>query len=185
MAPGPRIPAGRRRPPDATLHGSGYVRWSARHGESGLETLSATGAPSRSAGTLFVQPWARATTQQPWQRLDDVVGFRWLIAVTHPAIWHALPANTQQRWADLGGTWIAIEPNGSLHERDGIFHDWCKAHQATAVIVRPDRYVYGSVDHAAQMAGLVAQVVQALQEGGSAAQAAEGATPGTATCGAA
>ena len=42
-----------------------------------------------------------------------------------------------------------------LSETDGRFANWMAAHGAHAVVVRPDRYVYGVATDAAQLKALV------------------------------
>jgi 3-(3-hydroxy-phenyl)propionate hydroxylase len=50
-------------------------------------------------------------------------------------------------------------------ERDGLFADWMRQHGAAAVIVRPDRYVFGAAGGAGELNMLVEQLLQNLSAG--------------------
>jgi 3-(3-hydroxy-phenyl)propionate hydroxylase len=47
-------------------------------------------------------------------------------------------------------------------ERDGLFADWMLQHGAAAVIVRPDRYVFGAAGSAGELNMLVGQLLEGL-----------------------
>lgn len=57
--------------------------------ETGLIDRDANGLPTAGAGDLLVQPWVR-DGDGPWQRLDDVIGPRFLIAAGSPAVFDAV-----------------------------------------------------------------------------------------------
>ena len=102
------------------------------------------------AGTLFVQPRVGPDARL----LDDVIAPRFLLATTS---WNAqawLTPDTLDLWRRLGGERIVIGPANAVRdgdddvhhlvEQDRLFADWMARHGAAAVIVRPDRYVYGT-----------------------------------------
>jgi 3-(3-hydroxy-phenyl)propionate hydroxylase len=75
-------------------------------------------------------------------------------------------------WRRLGGERIVIGPPEptrqpdhvasddiqSLVETDTLFAAWMSQHSSAAVVVRPDRYVFGTANDAAQLNRLVAAV---------------------------
>ncbi|MGL3213739.1 hypothetical protein [Bradyrhizobium sp. BR 1433] len=50
-------------------------------------------------------------------------------------------------------------------ERDSLFADWMRQHDSAAVIVRPDRYVFGAARNAGELSMLVGQLLQNLSAG--------------------
>ncbi|MGN1285761.1 MAG: FAD-binding monooxygenase, partial [Bradyrhizobium sp.] len=53
----------------------------------------------------------------------------------------------------------------SVVERDGLFAEWMRQHGAAAVIVRPDRYVFGAAGNADKLNMLLGQLLQNLSAG--------------------
>lgn len=122
--------------------------------ETGLIDRDAEGAPARGAGELFVQPHVRQG-QEPWQRLDDVLGARWAVVGTGAAAssW-AADAAIAERLRALDGCCAVVHALGASapavpagvpvwEERDGLLRDWLQARDGVALVARPDRYVYG------------------------------------------
>jgi hypothetical protein len=85
--------------------------------------------------------------------LDDVVAPRFLLATTSEAAQSWLSAASLDVWRRIGGQRVVISQDEMaatsadgvlrLRERDRLFTDWMARHGATAVVARPDRYVYG------------------------------------------
>jgi 3-(3-hydroxy-phenyl)propionate hydroxylase len=123
---------------------------------SGLIDLDAQGKPQGLAGKLFVQPWVLS----PERRLDDVVGFDFLIAATSAPVLQGLEPSLWQALQGLGAKTIVI--GRDVVERDGLFADWMAQANAQAVLVRPDKYVYGSARDAQELNALVAKLLQGL-----------------------
>ena len=130
-----------------------------------------TDPAARGAGSLFVQPKIRIETQEI--RLDDLLRPRFLIATTtaEPQTW--LSAKSLALWRRLGGERVVIAsaPHARHGKSDGddvrqldatdkLFTDWMSALESTAVVVRPDRYVFGTASDAAQLNRLVATVAR-------------------------
>lgn len=128
--------------------------------EQGLIDLDAAGRPQGGAGGLFVQPWVRAAEGE-WRRLDDVVGFDFLIVVTDAQVLQTLPEALLSQWRHRQGSLVTIGAGG-LAERDGLFAQWMQRHRARAVVVRPDRYVYGSAADGAALSELMSRLLHGV-----------------------
>jgi 3-(3-hydroxy-phenyl)propionate hydroxylase len=131
---------------------------------------------ARGAGTLFMQPTIRRHARQDAigesLLLDDLLRFRFLIAsaTAVPQTW--LSPESRKLWRRLGGERIVIGPPEQTREPDGpagndvqylaetnaLFAAWMSQHGCAAAVVRPDRYVFGTANDAAQLNGLVAAV---------------------------
>jgi len=130
-------------------------------------------ARARAAGTLFVQPRVEDTAGGE-ALLDDLLQFRFLIATgtTHAQAW--LTAESRELWRRLGGERVVIAESEreQLNDRaagdevryvvraDGLFPAWMMQHGCAAAVVRPDRYVFGAANDAAQLNRLVSAVGQ-------------------------
>jgi len=135
---------------------------------SGLVDTDASGAPAPGAGSLFVQPRVRTGTggSASTALLDDVVGPAFLIASTRAAALEWLDAEGRSGWQRLQGKWAVIgDADGGLppdvvaaSESEGIFRDFMANHGASAVVVRPDRYVYGFAADAQALRRLVREL---------------------------
>ena len=126
---------------------------------------------AREAGTLFVQPRIQNAMGGP-VLLDDLLRFRFLIAATTAEAQEWLTPESRELWRRLGGERIVIgaavhmhQPDGPtgndiqvLAETDALFATWMSQRRCAAVVVRPDRYVFGTASDAAQLNRLVAAV---------------------------
>lgn len=129
----------------------------------------------RGAGSLSVQP----TVQMPANGrsgpilLDDLIGPNFAVLSRRPLAEQAFGGELAEDWRRRGGRAAAIGSDltagaGSaghqtmiLKEDGRLFADWMDSLQAEAVIVRPDRVVYG-VAHAAEE---VAPLIRSLLAG--------------------
>ena len=133
--------------------------------ESGLIDRDEEGKPTPGAGELLVQPWVRQEGG-PWQRLDDVVGPRFLIAAISPQVLEAVDNSVRAQWAALEGRWMALGSLGAraagdallLKERDGLLAGWLRERGAVALVARPDRYVYGIARSEVELRRLVGEL---------------------------
>ncbi|WP_298376363.1 bifunctional 3-(3-hydroxy-phenyl)propionate/3-hydroxycinnamic acid hydroxylase [uncultured Bradyrhizobium sp.] len=125
------------------------------------------------AGRLFVQPHVRAPDGRTC-RLDDLLRpqFAIVTAAAGPMAW--LSDASGAAWQHLAGERVVITTSGestdangilSVVERDGLFADWMRQHGAAAVIVRPDRYVFGAAGSADELNMLVGHLLQNLSAG--------------------
>jgi 3-(3-hydroxy-phenyl)propionate hydroxylase len=125
------------------------------------------------AGSLFVQPRIRRHTGEEAMGagvlLDDRLQFRFLIATATAQAQAWLTPESLALWRRLRGERIVIGPAAHAHtvsyddvqhvtETDGLFAGWMAQHGSAAVVVRPDRYVFGAASNASQLNRLVAAV---------------------------
>jgi 3-(3-hydroxy-phenyl)propionate hydroxylase len=131
---------------------------------------------ARGAGSLFVQPKihrpARADAPDTEALLDDLLRSRFLIAAAAPEVQGWLTPESRALWRRLGGERIVIGPPEQTRLRDhladddiqylaetnSLFAGWMSQINSAAVVVRPDRYVFGTASDAAQLNRLIASV---------------------------
>ena len=90
------------------------------------------------------------------------------MAFTGPQALEWLDADTMAAWKRLEGTWVVISDEKAAlppqviaaREDEGIFKEFMAQRQATAVVVRPDRYVYGFAVDASSLRRLVRELHQ-------------------------
>jgi 3-(3-hydroxy-phenyl)propionate hydroxylase len=131
---------------------------------------------ARGAGTLFVQPRVRRVTSLHAAGgpllLENLLQFRFLIVTSggHAQAW--LTAESLALWRRVRGERIVIGSPGQtfppeevasgevqyFEETDTLFVDWMSQMGCAAVVVRPDRYVFGMASNAQQLNCLVAAV---------------------------
>jgi len=97
-----------------------------------------------------------------------------------------LSESSLAEWQRLGGERVVVvatgEPCGNqgilaVTEVDNLFGEWMRKNAAAAVVVRPDRYVYGAAGDAAELNMLVEHLLQNLRAGRQAFQAAALSVP--------
>jgi 3-(3-hydroxy-phenyl)propionate hydroxylase len=130
--------------------------------------LIATGTPL--TGSLFVQPRVRQRNGV-LARLDDVIPAGFLIAATSPELLRGMTADMRGSWDRLGGAEVVIRDESApsaghalvLQEENRLFSQWMKAAGVEAVLVRPDRYVFGGASTAEQLQALMRRLIAALE----------------------
>lgn len=130
------------------------------------------------AGSLFVQPVIE-TEGGGRALLDDVIGPDFLILATDPAEL-ALSPGLAAQWQAIGGRRLLVG-NGPapdrditiLRERDGMVAGWLGRMGASAVVVRPDRYVYGAASGPSELGRMAQEIVGALRPGRPALEKAQ------------
>ena len=101
--------------------------------------------------------------------LDDALGFRFLIATTSLEAQTWLTPKSRELWRRLGGVRATVGPAQPtparpgdevrhLVEADTLFAQWMQQLGCEAVVVRPDRYVFGAASDPAQLNRLVEEV---------------------------
>jgi 3-(3-hydroxy-phenyl)propionate hydroxylase len=125
------------------------------------------------AGRLFVQPRVRAV-DGCIKRLDDELKGEFAIVTRTQEAMSGLSEAALSSWQRLGGERIVIAASGESSNGEGIlnvvetgqlFADWMRDNGVEAVIVRPDRYVFGGAATASELNVLVADLVSKLQGG--------------------
>ncbi|WP_103338469.1 bifunctional 3-(3-hydroxy-phenyl)propionate/3-hydroxycinnamic acid hydroxylase MhpA [Amycolatopsis sp. CA-126428] len=111
--------------------------------------LAPAAADDYARGQLFPQAWV-GTDAAHTQRFDDASGGGWVLAVLGSATCTGLDDDLAA-WRAVGGTVVVLgTPTGPanpwpvVNDTDGAYRQWFDEHRCTAVIVRPDWYVYGS-----------------------------------------
>ena len=99
---------------------------------------------SGAAGTLSIQP-----RLDNGRRLDDVVGYNFVV-IGDPSVVGGVEESTTRVWERLRAP---IFTSVDLATRQ-----WLNEHRAHAVIVRPDRYVFGAAANSAQLDQLSRQL---------------------------
>jgi 3-(3-hydroxy-phenyl)propionate hydroxylase len=108
------------------------------------------GATDASAGRLSVQP-----RLANGQMLDDLVGYNFAV-IAEPAVLAEVDPATRQAWQRLGAAVVAELPTP--------LGAWMEERRARALIVRPDRYVFGVAEDAAGLEKLTARLLLAMHE---------------------
>jgi flavoprotein hydroxylase len=119
------------------------------------------------AGDLVPQGRVRAAGRDA-DRFDDVVGRGFALLTTEPP--DTLLTDGDRAWLDTLGTRVVrivaddgTEPApGSVADTDGVYLPYFAAARATALLVRPDFYVYGAASDADGLTGLVTALRTAL-----------------------
>jgi 3-(3-hydroxy-phenyl)propionate hydroxylase len=94
------------------------------------------------------------------RRLDDLLGGRF--AVVSPAGLGGGAFAPPAGWDRLGGRWIEVGSRSVPRDVDGRFAAWLRSEGTVAVIVRPDRYIYGFARNPGELAALGRQLVSQL-----------------------
>jgi 3-(3-hydroxy-phenyl)propionate hydroxylase len=137
------------------------------------------------AGRLFVQPHVCAPDGRT-VRLDDLLAPDFVVATATSEAMGWLSDASRAAWQRLGGGQVVIATSGesghrggvlAVVEADGLFNDWMRRNAVAAVIVRPDRYVYGAAADAAELNVLIEHLLQNLSAGPQAFQAAALSVP--------
>ncbi|HKS75613.1 MAG TPA: FAD-dependent monooxygenase, partial [Terriglobales bacterium] len=100
--------------------------------------------------------------------LDELVGTGFLLVARSDPLPHlAADAHTFLQRLHIDVTWLSDQLGDSRTFKDetGQYSEYFSSHNLTAVIVRPDRYVYGGVRHLGDLTRLVQELSQLLQTG--------------------
>jgi 3-(3-hydroxy-phenyl)propionate hydroxylase len=120
--------------------------------------IAAEDAPAR--GLLFPQP--AITSNGESRLLDKITGTGWRLIIDGRA---GPPDALDQAAADRIGLTVAIitpAGKGGLEEEDNVMASWFDRHGASAVLVRPDHYVYGGARTAAELNSRLAELASSL-----------------------
>lgn len=112
-------------------------------------------------GARFVQPFVERGGQR--QLLDDATGGGFVL-LAPDALLAELPGDARQAWAKIGGKSFAIGGGGddAIADSDGGLAAWFTQHDAAAVILRPDFYVYGTAKDGTELTRMTKQLATLL-----------------------
>ncbi|CAN7675839.1 bifunctional 3-(3-hydroxy-phenyl)propionate/3-hydroxycinnamic acid hydroxylase [Pararhizobium sp. LjRoot235] len=122
--------------------------------QQGLLAVGHDGQLVPGAGEMCPQPWI--ITAMGRKRLDDVVGSS-LVLLTSGL---PLGANICDRAAQAGLEVFAVgtSTDSSVYEEEDVLSGWLNLHGVRAVIVRPDRVVFGTAETESGIAALIDQL---------------------------
>jgi 3-(3-hydroxy-phenyl)propionate hydroxylase/flavoprotein hydroxylase len=98
-------------------------------------------------------------------KFDDAIDADWVLVVRSEKMRDRLGDTSCKSFEALGGAIVsfAAEPGANvLGDSDGILTRWFNENSAAAVIIRPDRYVYGITETAENLDGLVGRLLDDL-----------------------
>ena len=107
-------------------------------------------------GTLFYQPKVRGADGRD-QPMEDTIENGFLLVVRDDAILSGITDDQKAFWRRLGGQLVVMDaPKLSddftyLADLDGTLLSFFDDHSAVAIIVRPDRYIYGIASSATDL----------------------------------
>jgi 3-(3-hydroxy-phenyl)propionate hydroxylase len=122
------------------------------------------------AGKLFVQPHVRAVDGSV-RRLDDLLKPQFALVTATQEAMSWMSEASLSCWQQLGGERVVIADAGksstrdgiaTLVETDGVFSNWMRENRVSAVIVRPDRYVFAGAVNAEELNTSIENLIEAL-----------------------
>lgn len=129
----------------------------------------AAGAPA--AGILFVQPLVRRDDGST-VRLDDLLAPGFAIVAASTSVIDGISPASLAVWQSLGGQRVVVgapaneKVAGGVDvwaEAEPLLADWLRRNGVGAVIVRPDRYVFGGARSAGELEALIELLTGQLQ----------------------
>ena len=108
------------------------------------------GTTAGPVGALSIQPRLLSGT-----RLDDMVSYNFAV-IGDPTLLAAVGPATEASWRQLGA--IVID------ELPLPLRTWLNERRSHALIVRPDRYVFGVAANAGELENLTARLLRALDQ---------------------
>jgi 3-(3-hydroxy-phenyl)propionate hydroxylase len=134
-------------------------------------TSGLVGPRDRLGGRLFVQPRVRSADGTV-RRLDDLLKPEFAVVTATQAAMSWMSETSVLGWQQLGGERIVVAGAGesithdgvlTVVESDGVFSNWIRENQVSAVIVRPDRYVFAAAHDADELNTSIGAVIEALR----------------------
>jgi 3-(3-hydroxy-phenyl)propionate hydroxylase len=137
---------------------------------SGLISVGKTSQPKLGAGAIFPQPWVLDSAGAD-RRLDDLLPREFLVVGSGEETLTWLNEESKMSLAALNGA-VAVISDGRrprrsaadnvFDERGSVFGDWMKSINAQAVLVRPDKYVYGAAASPGELNELLKELRNAI-----------------------
>lgn len=132
---------------------------------NGVVPPLSAGVVDTGGGMPFPQPWVAVDDAR--LLLDEVLGHGFAVVATAEVLAEC-GDDAHGRWAGLGARVVAIGAKGSgadvtIADPDGALAAWLRSAGASAAIVRPDRYVFGTASGAAELVALADRLETALR----------------------
>jgi 3-(3-hydroxy-phenyl)propionate hydroxylase len=138
---------------------------------AGLIASDQSGNPMAGSGELFVQP-SVSDEQGVSHRLDDMLGDSFAIITSSADLQAWLDDPSEKIWSELSGRRVVVKagrrprPTESsivqVTESGMLLQDWIARFGECAMIVRPDKYVYGIAKSPQELASMVASIGAAM-----------------------
>ena len=134
-------------------------------------TSGLIGPRDKLGGKLFVQPRVRSADGTV-RRLDDLLKPEFAVVTATPEAMSWISEASLLGWRQLGGERIIVAGAGESTSRNGVltvvesdkvFSSWIRENQVSAVIVRPDRYVFAAARDADELNILMSTLIEALR----------------------
>jgi 3-(3-hydroxy-phenyl)propionate hydroxylase len=106
-------------------------------------------------GARFIQPYVMRNGGR--LLFDDATEGEFVLIARDKALLDAVDGNTRAFWQHIGGHDFALD-DGSFTDTDGSLGGWLIEHDAQAVLLRPDFYVFGTARDARETGGLIEQL---------------------------
>lgn len=120
---------------------------------------------SERAGTPFIQPLI-ASDDGNYVLMDSVVGPEFVL-IARNGLLSAIPDEAFAAWDSIGGKVFNLtrEPTShdqfaGIEEKDREISDWLELASSDAVIIRPDRYVYGTAANSNSLMKMMVDIVK-------------------------
>jgi 3-(3-hydroxy-phenyl)propionate hydroxylase len=112
-------------------------------------------------GERFIQPSVGFGGRR--MLLDDATGGGFVLIGKTASLFSALPDELQKQWAAIGGRCFALAAGDKscahFDDSDGALGRWLEAKGASAVLLRPDFYVFGTAASADEVVTLIRDLV--------------------------
>jgi 3-(3-hydroxy-phenyl)propionate hydroxylase len=120
--------------------------------------VDGNGAARPGTGARFIQPFVTCAGRR--MLLDDATGGGFVLLASSAGATAALTGAQRAAFERIGGRTVVV--GDAIRDADGDIGAWLAAHGATAVLLRPDFYVYGVARDAGEVARLVTDLASAL-----------------------
>jgi len=122
--------------------------------DKGMIATTTTGEPATAAGTLFPQPEVR-TIEYQRVLLDDLVGDAFLVVAKDDYLVQIPEDDIDYVVLRLLADGVNPSRHGEITDLTGTLSGWMSKLDAKAVVVRPDKYVYGIATSDADLSDLL------------------------------
>ncbi|MFD7004728.1 bifunctional 3-(3-hydroxy-phenyl)propionate/3-hydroxycinnamic acid hydroxylase [Rhodococcus jostii] len=116
-------------------------------------------------GDMF--PQGLVSTSSTTALFDEIAGTGWLVVADGPQVLSGIAEGDRTAFTEIGGKEVifgltSMFDGAPVSDTAGVYTRWFAAHECVAAIVRPDGYVFGLARDAAELAGLVKELVAAI-----------------------